>query len=68
MDMSCVQWRKSSYSGTNGGACVEVSTHEVAGRRLVRDSRHPQGAVLAVASQPWQAFITSVKAGDFSLS
>jgi hypothetical protein len=25
MDLTGVSWRKSSYSGTNGGACVEVA-------------------------------------------
>ncbi len=31
------QWRKSSYSGGNGGACVEVGKH--GGSVLVRDSK-----------------------------
>lgn len=68
MDMSLVEWRKASYSGTNGGGCVEVSTREVAGHRLVRDSKHPDGAVLAVAPREWQAFIGAVKTGTFNLS
>jgi hypothetical protein len=67
MDLSCVEWRKASYSGTNGGGCVEISTREVAGRRLVRDSKHPDGDVLAVVPQEWRAFIMSVKAGEFDL-
>ena len=25
MDLTGARWRKSSYSGTNGGACVEVA-------------------------------------------
>lgn len=68
MGIGDVTWRKSSYSGSGGGDCVEVSTREVAGRRLVRDSKHPDDAVLAVAPRDWQAFITSVKAGKFDLS
>lgn len=67
MDLSCVEWRKASYSGTNGGNCVEVSTREVAGQRLVRDSKHPDGAVLAVPSREWQVFLASVKNGEFGL-
>lgn len=63
-----MQWRKASYSGTNGGGCVEVSTREIAGRRLVRDSKRPDDAVLAVKPRNWQAFITSARAGDFDLS
>ena len=68
MDLSGVKWRKASYSGTNGGSCVEVSIREVAGHRLVRDSKHPDGAVLAVTAGQWQAFITSAKARDLDLS
>jgi hypothetical protein len=68
MDLSCVHWRKASYSGTNGGGCVEVSTREVTGYRLVRDSKHPDGAVLAVTARQWQAFIAAAKTGDFDLS
>ncbi len=68
MDLSCVEWRKASYSGTNGGSCVEVSTREVAGRRLVRDSKDPDGGVLTVAPREWKAFIASVKAGKLDLS
>lgn len=30
-------WRKSSYSGTQGGNCVEVAGHD--GMILVRDSK-----------------------------
>jgi hypothetical protein len=68
MDLSCVQWRKASYSGTNGGGCVEVSTREIAGHRLVRDSKRPDDAVLAIMPPEWLVFITSAKAGDFDLS
>jgi hypothetical protein len=38
------RWRKSSYSGGNGGDCVEV---EMATRSLVRDSKNP-GVALAL--------------------
>jgi hypothetical protein len=24
MDLSCIEWRKATYSSANGGACVEV--------------------------------------------
>jgi hypothetical protein len=56
-----VIWRKSSYSGNNGGQCVEVG----AAVRLiaVRDSMNPQGPVLAFGPQDWQRFTDRVKAG-----
>jgi hypothetical protein len=63
MDMtSAITWRTSSYSGDNGGNCVEVGTaaHTVA----VRDSKNPDGPVLAFATGAWTAFTQRVKASD----
>jgi hypothetical protein len=61
MDMTSATWRKSSYSGNNGGNCVEVG---VAGRRIaIRDSKDPHGPVLAFAPKDWQRFAGRVKAG-----
>ena len=40
-------WRKSSYSGANGGECVEVAT--TADTVLVRDSKNRTGNVLSVS-------------------
>ncbi len=51
-------WRKSSYSGNNGGQCVEVAT---CGSVLVRDSRNPHGAALEFAPETWQKFTTRTK-------
>ena len=45
MDVTGVAWRTSSYSGDNGGACVEVGTTGPA--VAVRDSNHPDGPQLA---------------------
>jgi Domain of unknown function (DUF397) len=39
-------WRKSGYSGGNGGGCVEVGVQEQAVRVLVRDTKDRQGPVL----------------------
>lgn len=57
------QWRKSSYSGSNGGACVEVAvwTHGMA----VRDSKDPAGPKLIFPADEWLAFTDAVKAGEF---
>ena len=62
MDLTRAEWRKSSYSGGNGGACVEV------GRNLpnvvaVRDSKNPAGPALVFPAAGWQGFTASVKAG-----
>jgi hypothetical protein len=60
MDVTDVAWRKSSYSGDNGGNCVEVGT--AAPAVAVRDSKNPDGPLLAFAANTWKAFIHQVKA------
>ena len=70
MDLSDAAWRKSSYSGGNGGQCVEVATvnrrqSEPAGLCAVRDSKNPGGPVLAFSPGKWRLFTTGVKAGKF---
>jgi Domain of unknown function (DUF397) len=56
MDISHVTWRKSTYSGANGGDCVEVAS---TGQSLVavRDSKDPNGPNLAFSPPMWQSFI-----------
>ena len=55
-------WRKSSYSGNNGGDCVEVG-HREAGV-LVRDTKQRgQGPVLKFSPVVWRRFAEQVKAG-----
>ena len=44
-------WRKSSYSGTNGGDCVEAADME--GRILVRDTTDRGGVVLSISPDAW---------------
>jgi hypothetical protein len=61
MDVTGAVWRKSSYSGDNGGACVEVGTAGLA--VAVRDSKDPDGPLLAFARDEWTAFAEQVKAG-----
>ena len=57
--MTTASWRKSSYSGDNGGACVEVGTTGPA--VAVRDSKHPDGPQLAFPAPAWHAFTTQLK-------
>jgi hypothetical protein len=56
-------WRTSSYSGSNGGNCIEVAT-TTASTVAVRDSKDPHGPVLAFGPQDWQRFAAQVKAGS----
>jgi Domain of unknown function (DUF397) len=60
MDVTSVTWRKSSYSGSNGGTCVEVGTTGPA--VAVRDSKHPDGPQLAFPAGTWKAFTKQLKA------
>ena len=57
-----VTWRKSSYSGGNGGNCVEIGTHAEARRVLVRDTKDRQGPALSFSPQTWHQFSDQVKA------
>ncbi|MBQ1119240.1 DUF397 domain-containing protein [Streptomyces smyrnaeus] len=61
-NLPCTTWRKSSYSGNNGGDCLEVATDYRGPALPVRDSKNPHGPALLVAPHAWQAFITQLKA------
>ncbi len=43
------RWRKSSYSGENGGACIELA--DLATVVGVRDSKDPEGPHLTVTRE-----------------
>ena len=60
MDVTGSAWRTSSYSGSNGGACVEVGTADLA--VAVRDSKHPDGPQLAFTADTWTTFTEQLKA------
>ena len=61
-----VIWRKSSHSGSNGGACVEVARLP-GDSRAVRDSKDPGGPKLRFSREEWRAFTTSIKRGELGL-
>ncbi|MDT0397222.1 DUF397 domain-containing protein [Streptomyces edwardsiae] len=50
-----LDWVKSSYSGAEGGQCVEVAS--VPGAVLVRDSKCSAGARLAFGPRAWAGFV-----------
>jgi len=54
-----ITWRKSSYSGNNGGNCIEVAAAQLI---VVRDSKDPDGPRLTFGREAWQAFAARVKA------
>ncbi|MFJ9154625.1 DUF397 domain-containing protein [Streptomyces sp. NPDC102270] len=61
MSAEGLQWFKSTYSGDEGGQCVEVATcpHTI----HIRDSKNPEasGPTLKVTPTTWTAFTTALK-------
>jgi hypothetical protein len=57
--ISAPNWRKSSYSGNNGGDCVEVG--RAPGSVAVRDTKNRDGGVLAFSATAWRAFAATIK-------
>lgn len=53
-------WRASSYSGNNGGECIEwAPAYAVAhGVVPVRDSKRPTGPTLRVSPTAWTGLVT----------
>ncbi|WP_327362680.1 MULTISPECIES: DUF397 domain-containing protein [unclassified Streptomyces] len=51
-------WRKSSYSGTTGGECIEVAAQPCL--VAVRDSKNPEGPAFTVAPEAFGAFVRSL--------
>lgn len=79
MELSTADWRKSSFSGNNGGNCVEVAAlenvtdgpdHKSEHSKLiaVRDSKDPNGPTLFFTPAEWDAFLSGVKDNEFDLS
>ena len=48
-----MEWRKSSFSGANGGACVEVAS---ADNVAVRDTTDRDNVTLQFTAVAWQEF------------
>ena len=59
LDKPTAEFRKSTFSGADNPACVEVGfvTAEV----MLRDSKHKDGPVLRFTPEEWNAFLAGVK-------
>lgn len=55
---SRITWFKSSYSGSEGTACVEVARTPQA--VLIRDSKRSHGSHLSIPATAWAVFIRYV--------
>ncbi|TNM25868.1 DUF397 domain-containing protein [Streptomyces sedi] len=53
-------WRRSSYSGNQGGACLEVRD-DIPGAVPVRDSKVTEGPILSVSASAWSSFLDMAK-------
>jgi len=64
-DFTSAEWHKSTYSGDNGGQCVEVAFHaDVVGLRDSKAQGH--GPILAFTRTEWDAFVQGVIDGQFA--
>ncbi|MEV7848781.1 MULTISPECIES: DUF397 domain-containing protein [Streptomyces] len=59
-DLTSASWRKSSYSNSDGGDCVEVSD-DLPGVVPVRDSKQPEGPAVVFGTSAWRTFISDVR-------
>ncbi|MEV0262730.1 DUF397 domain-containing protein [Streptomyces sp. NPDC050617] len=65
INVTPTEWVRSSYSGPEGGQCVEWAPGAVAhGVVPVRDSKDPSGPVLTVSPAAWAAFIAFAARSD----
>ena len=53
-----MDWRKSSYSDSNGGSCVEVAASDLV---LVRDTTNRDGGSLLFTADAWAAFTSGLR-------
>jgi hypothetical protein len=53
-----MNWRKSSYSGGNGGSCIEVASDNAV---VVRDTTDRTGPVLRFTPDAWRRFAAGLK-------
>ncbi|AYN38930.1 DUF397 domain-containing protein [Streptomyces dangxiongensis] len=60
IDVSALTWRKSSYSNSDGGACIEVSD-DFGAVVPVRDSKVAHGPVLMFPADGWTSFVAAVR-------
>jgi hypothetical protein len=53
-----MDWRKSTYSGTNG-SCVETASGE--GVVMVRDTTDRSGGTLSFTADAWRTFLGALR-------
>jgi hypothetical protein len=57
-----MDWRKSTYSDANGGACVETASDTSLAAIVVRDTtKNRDGTTLSIQAAAWLRFIAALK-------
>jgi hypothetical protein len=56
-----MDWRKSTYSDSNGGQCVETAGDSANAVIMVRDTTDRDGGTLAFSADAWQAFTATLR-------
>ena len=51
------QWRKSSYSGDQGGNCIEIAEIACPTTLAIRDSKTPAGPILTLGPAAFTTFV-----------
>jgi hypothetical protein len=54
-----MDWRKSTYSDSNGGDCVETASGS--DQVLARDTADRDGVTLTIPAEKWRAFTDSLR-------
>jgi hypothetical protein len=62
MDLTQAVWRKSTYSGSGSGNCVEVASN-LPGIIAVRDSKDLHGPALTFSTTAWATLLHDINAG-----
>ncbi|MHA5048655.1 DUF397 domain-containing protein [Streptomyces sp. SD15] len=60
-DLSAATWHKSTYSGGEGGNCLEFAPDFPGTLVPVRDSKNPHGPKLGFRAEAWTAFVENLK-------
>jgi hypothetical protein len=60
-------WRKSTYSGSNGGECVQIADG-IPDAVPVRDSKNPHGPALVFQPDTFSRFVQALQRGEFTAS
>ncbi|MFD0551463.1 DUF397 domain-containing protein [Streptomyces rectiviolaceus] len=59
-------WRKSTYSGSGGGECIEIAPAQCNGTIAIRDSKNPEGPAFTIAQGAFASFTAAAATGGLT--